>query len=437
MRSPRAALLAVSLLVLGTAGCNGSDGPDGSARNAAIRIYGADGNMTNSFADSFKDHPGLLQGMTGTTPLTPLSDGFKGRLKTVDSRLTDFAYSGESYDAVVISAVAAELAGSNRPARIARYIDSVTDGGEICDNPRDCLRLARSGKDLQYRGISMRRSGFTDLGEPSTASYATLHFGVGDRIDEGKTEFVGAGDEASSSTQQQPPPRPSRSGGQLKIGGLMPQTGPAKGFYRPMHAGATLAVTELNDAGGVLGHAIEWVDADDGTDPVVAKRSLGDLITANVGVIVGPGASGISRAILPTVVKAGIVMVSPTNTAADLSNVKDDGFYFRTAPSDVLQGKALADVIMRDGAQRVAIVGSDNAYGNGLIQNVRDSLLAAGRTEAQIQSMTYPDGQTTVDFTAGARQVKSFRPDAVLVIGLAESAGVIIGLSKAGLAIQH
>jgi hypothetical protein len=160
-----------------------------------VRLYGTDGNMSNSFGDEFKDQPGTLAGMKGTTPMTPLSDDFKRRLHEVDPKLKDYTYAAESYDAVVITSLAAQLAGTTAPKELAKYINGVTTGGAECDTVKRCLDLAKAGEDLAYRGVSLRRGGFTDVGEPSTASYATLHFDATDKLDDGKTEYVGAGDE--------------------------------------------------------------------------------------------------------------------------------------------------------------------------------------------------------------------------------------------------
>ena len=51
--------------------------------------------------------------------------------------------------------------------------------------------------------MSLTRAGFTDKGEPATASYATLTFD-GQQINDGKTEFVGAGVESAASTKAPP-----------------------------------------------------------------------------------------------------------------------------------------------------------------------------------------------------------------------------------------
>lgn len=438
MHLSRGALLAASAaLLLTSAACN-SGGADESGTNHPVRLYGSDGNMSNSFGDEFKDKPGLLAGMKGTTPLSPLTEDFKARLRSVDADLDDFTYSGETYDAVVISALATELAGTTKPRDIARYINGVTAGGEVCDTTDACLRLARENKDIQYRGVSLRRGGFTDAGEPAAASYATLHFGSTDRLDDGKTEFVGAGDETATTTKPAPAPRRRDSEGTapLRIGGLLPQTGSLSLMLPPMRAAAQLAIREVNAAGGVLGEPVVWIDGDDGTSPDVARRTVASHVGADVHVMIGAAASGVSRAVLPDVVKAGRVLFSPSNTAADLTTAKDNGLYFRTAPSDILQGKALADVILRDGIQRVAIVARDDAYGKGLLELVKAELERAGIASDQIKTMMYASAEDAKpDFAAAAREVKDFKPDGAVIIGFAESASVIKALDAAGLKV--
>lgn len=440
-RNSRSAALAACALLLVIAGCGG---PDESEQNAPgqVRLYGADGNMLNSFGDEFKDHVGLLDGMKGTTPSTPLSQDFKNRLLTIDSDLNDYLYAAETYDAIVITAIAAELAGSTQPTRIAAQINGVTTGGERCDSAAACLQLASDGSDVEYRGVSLKRGGFTDAGEPSTATYATLHFDEADRLDHGKTEFVGAGDESKTTAERPPAPdkRNARSG-PLKIGGLLPQTGDLALAYPPMGAAAALAIEEVNAAGGVLGRPVQWLDGDDGTSPVKAKATVKQHVRDGVQVIIGAGASGISRAVLPDVVAAGLILFSPCNTDAGLSTVDDKGLYFRTAPSDLLQGRALADVILRDGPQKIAIVARNDSYGVGLQENVRAELERAGIGGDRVRLLAYDppaDPQAPpVNFTAGAQEIKEYGADAVLIIGFAESAEVIKALAAAGVEIRH
>jgi ABC-type branched-subunit amino acid transport system substrate-binding protein len=441
-------VVACAAAVLLSAGaCGSSDTKSESPPAKAVRLYGSDGNMSNSFGVEFKDQPGTLAGMKGTTPLTPLSDDFKRRLHEVDPKLNDYTYAAESYDAVVIISIAAELAGTTAPKELAKYVNGVTTGGEECDTVKQCLGLAKAGKDLEYRGVSLRRGGFTDAGEPSTASYATLHFDASDQLDNGKTEYVGAGDESTTTKAPAPAPRPaagrrpSEIGAPLKIGGLLPKTGDLSLMYPPLIAGTQLALKEVDEAGGVLGKPVKFFDGDDGTSPAVATKTVQRHLGQGVQVIIGAAASGITRAVLPTVVQAGRILFSPSNTAADLSAAEDKGLYFRTAPSDLLQGKALTDVIMRDSVQKVAIVARADAYGEGLQQNVSDDLKRAGMPAEQIRLLSYKpqegDDGPEPDMSDVVQQIKSFDPDAVLVIGFGESAEVIKALASAGVQIRH
>lgn len=438
--SRTATALAAAALLLATSAC-GSDKPEGAATTTQVRLYGSDGNMLNSFAAELKDRADLVNGMKGTTPLTPLPESFKERLRTVDPKLTDYLYAAETYDAVVVSALAAQLAGSTDAAAIAKQIVGVTTGGERCDDPAACLQLAAQGRDIEYRGVSLTRAGFTDAGEPATASYATLHFDE-QKLDDGKTEFVGAGDESAASSKTPPRGKKQRkSATPLILGGLLPQTGDLAIANPPMAAGAALAVKEVNAAGGVLGKPVVWIDGDDGTNPDVAKATVASHITKGVQVFIGAGASGISRAVLPDVVAAGRVLFSPSNTDAGLTTVDDKGLYFRTAPSDILQGRALADVILRDGPHKIAIVARKDSYGEGLQENVRADLERAGIGADKVKLLTYEPpadaDAAPVDFTAGAKEIKDFGPDAVLIIGFGESAHVITALADAGVQIQH
>jgi ABC-type branched-subunit amino acid transport system substrate-binding protein len=430
-------------LLLTLAACQQGASPQAQDAPAAAltRLYGTDGNMINTFGDEFPDQAGLLAGMKGTTPLTPLSDDFKTRLEAVHPGLADYLFAGETYDAVVISALAAEQAGGNDPRAIAKQINSITTGGTECSAVADCLALARTGTDLNYRGISLTRGGFTDAGEPSTASYATLHFGPEDRLDDSKTEYVGAGDESATTTRKPPKGVPaSGSKEPLKIGGLLPETGDLALANPPMEAGAALAVKEINTAGGVFERDVEWVPGDDGTNAAVAKQTVAKHIADKVSVIIGAGASSISRDVLPTVVKAGLVLFSPCNTDAGLSTIDDKGLFFRTSPSDVLQGRALADVILRDGPSKIAIVARNDSYGTGLKDNVISELTRAGFPTDKVESLVYEPptpGAPDIDFASGANQIKTTSPDGVLLIGFGESAQIIKAMAKAGMQIHH
>ncbi|NJC68980.1 ABC transporter substrate-binding protein [Planosporangium thailandense] len=449
-RVTRTALTFAALTaVLFASACGTSKPSDsaGSAGHRQTRLYGTDGNMSSSFGDLLKDTPGVLAGMKGTTPLTPLTDEFKRRLHAVDPTLTDYNYAGESYDAVIVSALAAEAARSTDAPAIAKYIVGTTVGGTTCSTFKDCVGLIRQNENIQYRGVSsLKRSGFTDVGEPSTASYATLNFGRDNHIDDAKTEFVGAGEDTTAGKNEPtPPPASANRTGKptaLKFGGLLPHTGALASQGPPMFAGGKLAVQEINEAGGVLGQPVEWVDGDDGTSPQVASATVDRFISAGVQVIIGAAASGVSAAVLPKVVAASRILFSPSATSEALSTVDDKGLFFRTAPSDKLQAKALADIVMRDGAAKVAVVARDDSYGKGLSSGVLADLTTAGLKAGNIQVLTYKGKETYAPgdrntlFKPLAKTIAESGPDAVVIIGFDESALFVRALKDEGMTFQ-
>lgn len=444
-RWSRRCFAAVCVLgLLAATGCNQNGKSDSPTSTEAVRLYGTDGNMTSSFGATFKDRAGLLTGMRGTSPLNPLTEDFKERLRGVSPQLTnDFLYAAEAYDAVMIAALAAETARSVEAPQIAKYITAVTvtndPSGATCETFQACLDGARTGKDIAYRGVSMKRSGLTDRGEPSSASYGSMVFGKSNVVDDGKTEFVAAGDERNEAKEQPAPPtggtrnRPTTT--PLRIGALLPKTGDLAIAGPPIFAGVKLAINEVNAAGGVLGQKVVYVDGDDGTDPVKAAAQVDAHIAAGVQVIIGAAASGITKAVIPKIVQAQRVLISPSATADELTDQPDGNMFFRTSPRDSLQSRALTDVVMRYGAQKIVIVGRDDSYGNGLSDKVSELLLDAGIKPENLKVLKYEvRKEYAVDqFNGLATDAIAFAPDSVLVIGFEESGNMIKALSARGM----
>ena len=77
---------------------------------------------------------------------------------------------------------------------------------------------------------------------------------------------------------------------------------------------------------------------------------------------------------------AGAIMFSPANTstAFDEGDYSKPDLYFRTAPSDILQGAVLANLLIEDGRQNVAILARQDAYGETLAKEVKKNPEDAG-----------------------------------------------------------
>lgn len=210
--------------------------------------------------------------------------------------------------------------------------------------------------------------------------------------------------------------------GVLNIGALLPQTGDLAFLGPPEFAGVDLAIQEINDAGGVFGQPIGSFKADsgDGT-PDIAGSSVDNLLNDNVDVVIGAAASGVSLSVIDKITGAGVVHFSPANTAAAFDTYDDQGLYFRTAPSDRLQGQVLGDLAVKDGHSNVAIMARQDAYGEGLAEQTRTTLEEKGATVSEF-ILYSADAQ---NFTAEVNKIAAAKPDAIVLIAFNETTKII------------
>jgi branched-chain amino acid transport system substrate-binding protein len=233
----------------------------------------------------------------------------------------------------------------------------------------------------------------------------------------------GGGGEAAGSTPQ------LIGDGTLKVGYVLPETGQLAFLGPPQIQGLKLAVESINAEGGVLGKQIPApVAGDEAGDQAVAQQSADRVLASGVQAVVGAAASAMTLAIIDKISGAKVVQCSASNTAPTFTPYQDEGYYFRTAPSDALQGPVLADLIVNEGHSRVAIVARADDYGKGLADATAKSLREAGATVALNTSY---DPNTT-NFDAVVQKVANAKPDAVAVIAFEEGKQILKGLIEAG-----
>jgi ABC-type branched-subunit amino acid transport system substrate-binding protein len=209
--------------------------------------------------------------------------------------------------------------------------------------------------------------------------------------------------------------------GTLKIGYLLPQTGDLSFLGPPMIKGVEMAVRDINAAGGFNGDVVV-AEADDGTDPDVAGAATDKLLnTDKVDAIIGAAATSVTLAVIDKITGAKVVECSPTNTGSNLTSYKDNGYYFRTAPPDNLQAKALGDLVTDDGHSKVGIIAINNDYGKGFAADLKTRVEANGATIAG-EAYYDPNGS---DFSADAKTVADAKPDSVVVIAYPDTGGQV------------
>ncbi|MFC4004805.1 ABC transporter substrate-binding protein [Prauserella oleivorans] len=218
-------------------------------------------------------------------------------------------------------------------------------------------------------------------------------------------------------------------GGALQLGYVLPETGQLAYLGPPQIQSAKFAIKTINDAGGVRGQQVpEITGADEGGQEAVAVQSADRVLARGPDAIIGAAASGMSLAFIDNVTGSGVVQCSGSNTAPTFTNYDDGGFYFRTAPSDALQGPVLGKVIREDGHNRVALVARADDYGRGLMESTRRALEQAGATVVLAQ--TY-DPEAT-NFQQLVQQIRNARPDAAAVIAFEEGTQILQSMIEAG-----
>ncbi len=239
------------------------------------------------------------------------------------------------------------------------------------------------------------------------------------------------GSDSDESSDDKTSAAPAAKGdGTLTVGTLLPSTGDLAFLGPPEFAGVDLAVKDINAAGGVLGKDVAQSKADsgDGT-PKIAPGSVDKLLAAKSDVIIGAASSSVSLSVIDKIVGAGVVQFSPANTSTAFDEYDDKGLYFRTAPSDVLQGNVLGNLVLEDGAKNVAIMARQEAYGEALADNVEKTITDQGGTVAE--KVLYSVDATS--YTSEIQKIKDAKPDAIVVIAFNETTKIIPGLQSAGI----
>ncbi|MCL1599063.1 MAG: ABC transporter substrate-binding protein, partial [Actinomycetia bacterium] len=218
--------------------------------------------------------------------------------------------------------------------------------------------------------------------------------------------------------------------GVLTIGTLLPVTGDLAFLGPPEVAGARLALADINAAGGVLGVPMVLEEGDSGdTNQDIANPEVDRLLGLNVDAIMGAASSAVSKTVIDKITGNNVIQFSPANTSPDFTTYNDNGLYFRTAPSDLLQGKVLADEVAKQGNETVAVLYRQESYGQGLADAFKANFEAAGGTVNPFIAYAVD----TENFDSEVEEIVGANPDAIVVIGFQESANILTTMNERGI----
>ncbi|NOX32167.1 MAG: ABC transporter substrate-binding protein [Deltaproteobacteria bacterium] len=211
--------------------------------------------------------------------------------------------------------------------------------------------------------------------------------------------------------------------GTVNIGVLQGFTGPIESLTPPMAASAELAIKEASDSGVFLGGTKIKAIRGDSTcvDAAAATAAAERLISSEkVVAIVGPSCSGATTAVVNNVsAPNGITTISSSATSPALSMIKDNGYFFRTAPSDARQGQVLAKITINKGIKKVALTYTNNDYGKGLSESFGKAYKKLGGKI--LMTAAHEDGKA--DYSADVAALSASGAKDLVVFGYLDQGG--------------
>ena len=206
----------------------------------------------------------------------------------------------------------------------------------------------------------------------------------------------------------------SGGGDTIKVGEFASLTGKEATFGMSSHEGTELAISEINEAGGVLGKKLELLTEDDQSKAGEPANIVNKLISRDsVVAILGEVASSRSLEAAPIAQAAKIPMISPASTNPKVTEVGD--YVFRVCFIDPFQGTVMANFANKTlKAKKVAVLtDAKSDYSKGLAKFFKEQFAKNGGTLAS--ELDYNGGDK--DFKAQLTTIKGAAPDAVFVPG--------------------
>ncbi len=214
-----------------------------------------------------------------------------------------------------------------------------------------------------------------------------------------------------------------KGGGEVTIGVATPITGQYAAFGEQFKRGAEMAIADLNASGGVLGKKLKLKIGDDSCDPKQAVAVANSMVSDKVPVVIGHYCSGSSIPASDVYAEGGVVQISPASTNPKLTEDPKKTTVFRVCGRDDQQGKVAAGFIGKQFAgKKLAIAHDKQAYSQGLAEETKKSLNAAGIQEVLFDTVT--PGEK--DYSAFVTKLKQAQVEVLYYGGYHTEAGLIV-----------
>jgi len=219
-----------------------------------------------------------------------------------------------------------------------------------------------------------------------------------------------AATQATATTAPTAAPKP------IKLGALIPLTGPLAATGQDMKEGYELAKEQINAAGGVKGAQIEVIYEDDKGDPATAVASWEKLVNnEKVEVMMGGLSSTISLALVEPAKKAAVPMAW-TGAAATAfeQGMQGQDFFFHYHPWEYQNGDSAYAFLKSVAITKWAVIHEDGAFGTGAAKGFKEDFPKQAPGATVVITEAFKTGST--DFTALLNRVKSSGAEGVIIV---------------------
>ncbi|WP_118184855.1 ABC transporter substrate-binding protein [Paraburkholderia phosphatilytica] len=211
----------------------------------------------------------------------------------------------------------------------------------------------------------------------------------------------------------------------IKIGVVSPQSGANSRYGAYALKGATLAVNQINAAGGVLGKKLQLVPGDSQCVPAEGVSATQRLIRFdNVSMIIGDVCSSVTLAMQPVVEQAGVLLLNAASSNPEITYKAGVGGYkwtFRNYPTDEARAAAALAYATKRGYTKFAVLSVDTDFGRGAINFTKKYLQ---QDHASIVSEDYYKEAET-DFRPVLSKIRYSGAQAILMYGLADTTPIV------------
>lgn len=192
----------------------------------------------------------------------------------------------------------------------------------------------------------------------------------------------------------------------MKLGVLLPLSGPGAAGAAPNKMGIEMAVDEINGQGGISGRQINLIYADDQSNPTVAVSEINRLVhREEVDIVAGPQNSQVNLAALPVLSEGNVASLSMTGSSA--LTPQAGPYHFSVLPSAAASGRNLGAYVAANAKTPAIIFDDASATLSGMV-GLREVLKQEGIELVAEQQYKFHPPDTTSQLLALRRAQPDF-----------------------------